>query len=213
LSPETRQRSYPLPRYHPQRIAVPSESRAPYCAALLGVLVVFSAFGLFAGLAGTILRESLHRQSLALAGATVFITLGASVSVQVTVGSWPIRPLATWGVAAIILGLTMVIAAVWLPSPSLPLFLTGDAIAAGGGGAVFRGALDVVTAVARPNARAEALAGFFLAGYIGLSGPVLGIGIALPHISVRVTLLAFALAIGIGAFAALPILIRPSGQR
>jgi MFS family permease len=103
--------------------------------------------------------------------------------------------------------------AVWLPTPNLVLFLVGDAITGAGGGAVFRCTLGVVTAVAPPAARAEALAGFFLAGYVGLSVPVVGVGIALQYVSVNVTLLVFAIAVGIGALVVLPILMRPSNQQ
>jgi MFS family permease len=213
FSPETRVRTEPLPRYHPQRIEVPAESRAPYLASLLGIGVDFAAFGLFAGLAGTILVASLHRQSLALAGVAVFVTFTASVGAQLTLGSWPTRRLAVCGVAGILVGLAVIVMAVWLPTPNLVLFLVGDAITGAGGGAVFRCTLGVVTAVAPPAARAEVLAGFFLAGYVGLSVPVVGVGIALQYVSVNVTLLVFAIAVGIGALVVLPILMRPSNQQ
>jgi MFS family permease len=209
LTPETRPRPNPLPRYHPQRIAVPPETRSAYFAALLGVVVVFAAFGLFAGLSGTILVVSFGDPSVALAGLAVFITFGGSVVVQVTVGSWPSRRLMASGVTGIILGLAMVVTAVWARPSILALFLVGGLITGAGGGAIFRGAIGVVTALAPPDARAGPLAGLFLAAYVGLSGPVIGIGITLQHISVRVTLLVFALAIGSGTLAALPVLMRP----
>jgi ribose/xylose/arabinose/galactoside ABC-type transport system permease subunit len=50
------------------------------------------------------------------------------------------------------------------------------------------------------------LAGRFLAGYAGISTPVLGVGIALEHLSARVTLLGFGVAVGLGLLAAAPTL-------
>jgi hypothetical protein len=57
---------------------------------------------------------------------------------------------------------------------------------------VFKGAVATVSAMAVPARRAEALAGMFLAGYAGLSVPVLGLGILTQYASARVSLLAFA---------------------
>lgn len=60
-----------------------------------------------------------------------------------------------------------------------------------------------------PDDRAGVLATFFIAGYAGLSVPVLGLGIALQHLSPHVTLLSFALIVGLGILAAAPVLVRP----
>lgn len=57
--------------------------------------------------------------------------------------------------------------------------------------------------------RAGALATFFTAGYVGVSLPVVGVGVALQYLSPRVTLLIFALAAGLGILAAARILVRP----
>jgi hypothetical protein len=57
-----------------------------------------------------------------------------------------------------------------------------------------------------PEERAGALATFFVAGYAGISLPVLGVGIALEHLSTRVTLLGFGLTVGLGLMAAAPVL-------
>ena len=59
--------------------------------------------------------------------------------------------------------------------------------------------------------RAGALATFFVAGYAGVSLPVLGIGIALQYVSPQIALLAFAIAVGAGLLAAAPALIREEG--
>jgi hypothetical protein len=78
----------------------------------------------------------------------------------------------------------------------------------GGIGGVFRGSLAVVLSSSGPEDRAGALATFFMAGYVGVSLPVLGIGVALQYVSPRVTLLAFGLAVGAATLAAAPHLLR-----
>jgi hypothetical protein len=49
----------------------------------------------------------------------------------------------------------------------------------------------------------------FIAAYMGLSIPVLGLGIALHYVSPRMTLLIFALIVAVGILAAAPLLVRP----
>ena len=51
----------------------------------------------------------------------------------------------------------------------------------------------------RPRAGPRALTGTYLAAFVGLSLPIVGAGVALAEgVSTRVTLLAFAIAVGIG---------------
>jgi hypothetical protein len=83
-------------------------------------------------------------------------------------------------------------------------------VAGAGIGAIVRGSLTVVISTAGSDDRAGALATFFTAGYAGVSLPVVGVGVALQHLSPRVTLLVFGLAVGFGILAATPILVRPA---
>jgi len=54
----------------------------------------------------------------------------------------------------------------------------GGAVAGVGGGAIIRGSLSVVISTASAADRAGALATYFTAGYVGVSLPVLGAGVA-----------------------------------
>lgn len=99
------------------------------------------------------------------------------------------------------------------PSRGLALFLIGGIFSGAGGGAIFRGSLTLVISTSDADDRAEALATFFIAGYAGLSAPVLGLGIALQYVSPRVTLLIFAPIVGLGILAAATVLIRPPDVR
>ena len=71
----------------------------------------------------------------------------------------------------------------------------------------------MVISTAGPEDRAGALATFFMAGYVGVPLPVLGIGIALHSFSPRVTLLAFGLAVAVATPAAAPYLLRQETAR
>jgi MFS family permease len=195
LTPETRELAEPRPRYRPQRVAVPDGARRRYFASALAVLIAFAAFGVFSALAGTFLAGTLHHASRALAGATVFAVFAAGVVAQSGSADWSLRRLLGTGMTTMVGGLALVVVAAWLPTPSLALFVGGGALTGAGAGALFKGALGTVVAIATEDGRAEALAGLFLGGYIGLAVPIIGLGVTLQFTTPRVGLLGFALAL------------------
>jgi MFS family permease len=212
VTPETRGHRSGV-RYHVQRVAVPAASRRRYFAALLGASLSFGVFGLVAGLAGTLLRRTLAHPSLALAGFVVFVAFWSAIAGQVATLSWTARRTQIFGVPVMLAGLAMFVVAVWLPTPSLTLFLVGIGVAGAGSGTVFRATLSTVIEVSTPEHRAEALAGLFLAGYVGLSLPVVGVGVALEYATPRAALLGFALAVGVAIVATTPLLVSRSQVR
>jgi MFS family permease len=211
LTPETADLPRPRPRYRPQRVSVPAHARGQFFAAALGALISFAANGLFTGLAGTFLAGSLHHPSRALAGASIFLVFASGVVAQALAWSWSVRRLLAWGMPAVLGGAVLLTVAAWMPSPSLVLFIAGGTLMGAGTGALFKGTLETVVAIASEDSRAEALAGLFLAAYIGLSIPVIGIGLAMQYVTTRVALLGFAAAIGVGIVAAAPTLLGGRG--
>jgi MFS family permease len=212
LTPETRERLDPLPTYRVQRVSVPEAARGQFFNAAWGAFVAFGALGLFTGLSATFLVGTLHETSHLLAGVTVFALFAAGVVAQVSLATAPPRRLLTTGSVLMVVGLVLTALAVWLPSPSYALFLVGGALTGGGAGAVFKGSVGTVIAITEPHQRAEALAGIFLAGYVGLSVPVVGAGVALQFASPRDTLLGFAI-IEVVAIAAIARRMLAGGDR
>ena len=101
----------------------------------------------------------------------------------------------------LIVGLAVLVSAAWVSPPSLNLFLVGAALAGVGSGAIYRSTLTVVPTTAPGHDRAGALALFFIAGYVGLSLPVIGAGVALLFVSFKTVMLMFALAVAVGILA------------
>ncbi len=190
LAPETVSRPSPRPAYHPQRVAVPAEARGRFFGAAAGGVVAFAAFGLFTSLAPTFLAVTLGHTSHALAGVPAFTAFTAAVVAQHASRAWDMRRVLTAGTAALSAGVLLVVAATWLGS--LAAFLAGGVVAGAGAGLLFKGGVVTVSGLAAPARRAEALAGFFLAGYVGISVPVLGLGVLGEWVAPRVALLAFA---------------------
>ena len=101
--------------------------------------------------------------------------------------------------AAMVIGLGVAVLSVWLPPPSLALFIAGGALIGAGGGTIFRGAAGTVISIAPPDRIAESLAGMFVATFVGLSLPVVGAGITLSrNVSPKDTILGFAIVVSAG---------------
>jgi MFS family permease len=192
VAPETVVRPDPRPRYRPQRVQVPAGQRHVFFAAGLAAAAAFALFGLFTSLAPGFIAGTLHQSSHALAGLATFIVFGAAALAQASVGRLPLSPRsqARLGLGLLAAGVAAVSAAVWLPS--LALFLAGGAVAGAGAGAAFKTSITTVLSIAPAGARGETLAGVFLAAYLGLTIPVVGLGIATELVTAQVAVLGFA---------------------
>lgn len=202
LAPETVTRPEQRPAYRPQRVAVPAEARGSFFAAASAAFVSFAAFGLFTSLAPSFIAGELGHHSHVLAGVPALTGFGAAILAQLAAGAWDVRRLGGTGVAALSAGLALLVTSLW--ASSLALFLAGGVITGVGAGLLFKGGIMRASALAAtvPN-RAEVLAGFFLSGYLGLSVPVLGLGVATQLVAPKVALLAFAALLLVGAFQSL----------
>jgi MFS family permease len=216
-APETLSRPSPRPRYRPQRVSVPARSRGRFFAAAVGAGITFAVFGLLTSLAPSFLAGTLHQPSHTLAGAVSFAGLATAALAQTLTASRTTQQLLAAAIPALLAGLGLLTIAVWLPSPSFGVFLAGDVVVGAGGGLMFKGAIATVSEISAQEHRAEALAGVFLAAYLGLAGPVIGLGALTQIASTRVSLLVFAGLLALGILAATPALlgrrvIHPSSQ-
>jgi MFS family permease len=214
LTPETRA---PVPaaarlRYRPQRVSVPRAARGAYCAAAGAAVAGFAAFALFTSLAPGFLSGVLGDRSRALAGAAAFAVFGAGAAAQLLLAGRGRRELIAAGAAGLVGGAALTVVALWLANPSLALFLAGGATMGAGAGALFKGALMTVVAVADDEHRAEALAGLFLAAYVGLAVPVIGLGLLVGAVAPKVALLVFAATLTGGVLAGLRPLLAGAGD-
>ncbi len=205
----------PRPRYRPQRVSVPPASRGRFFAGAAGALITFAIFGLITSLAPSFLAGTLHEPSHALAGGVSFALFAAAAGTQMLTGARSPQKLLATAIPALLTGIALLTLAVWLPTPSFGLFLAGDLIAGAGGGLMFKGAIGTVSEISLPGRHAEAVAGIFLAAYLGLAGPVIGLGALTQVLSTRVSLLVFSGLLALGILAAAPALLggRRRGHR
>jgi MFS family permease len=147
----------------------------------------------------------MHETSYAVAGAVAFSAFAAGAVAQIALGPASTATTLKAAVPVLIAGLALFTAGMWLPS--LPVFVIGGIVTGAGGGLVFRGSLVAAASTAPPGSRAEVLAGFFLGAYVGLSAPVIALGVATEYMAARDVMLVFvvlaAVAVAAGARAVL----------
>jgi MFS family permease len=189
VSPETASRPDPAPAWRPQRIAVPPAARGAFFAATAAGVASFAVFGVFNSLAPSFLAGTLHESSRAVAGAVAFAAFAAGAVAQILLSRLDVRATLRISMVVLIPGLALLIGGMWLPS--LAMFVIGGVLTGAGAGLLFRGALVAAGAAAPPESRAEVLSGFFLGAFVGLSVPVVGLGIATEYAPARDVMLVF----------------------
>jgi hypothetical protein len=106
------------------------------------------------------------------------------------------------GTILMLVGLAFLVTSVRLSTPSLPLFLVSGALIGGGVGAVFKGTTGIVLEAAAPEDRLTLTSRLLVVLYVGLSIPVVGVGIALEQgASIPNTVLGFAILVALGVSA------------
>jgi hypothetical protein len=135
------------------------------------------------------LAGTMHETSYAVAGAVAFSAFAAGAVAQIALGRTGIATTLKVSLPVLFAGLTLFTLGMWLPS--LPVFVLGGIATGAGAGLVFRGSLVAAASTAPPESRAEVLAGFFLGAYVGLSVPVIALGVATRYVAARDVMLVF----------------------
>ncbi|MBR7830664.1 MFS transporter [Actinospica sp. MGRD01-02] len=157
---------------------VPPAIRAPFLrVGLTGAVAWAVAAGLFLSVMPSYAGELVVRTSnLALLALLTSVVLLSSFAVQLLLrnGAPPAGTQAT-GLVLLAVGLaTLVVAS---PTHSMALLIVGATLAGTGHGAACLAAQDELTRIAPADQRAEVSAAFYVCVYLGVSLPVIGIGI------------------------------------
>jgi MFS family permease len=192
--PETAARLNAPLHYHPQRVRVPRESRGRFFLTGGISFAAFSVLGLFSSLAPVFVAGQLHITSRAVAGLVVFIAFAAATVAQVLARVLHVRTQVVLGVALLVIGIAILATVVVTVGPVV-VFLVGGIVSGAGAGTLFKAALAIAGALADSTNRGEVLAGIFLIGYVGLTVPVVGIGVATLSVSLSTALVGFAIII------------------
>jgi predicted MFS family arabinose efflux permease len=189
-TPETVEQRFPRPAYRPQRITLGHGDGAGYLAAAAAAFASFAVFGLFTSVAPGFVAGALHHPSRALAGLIVFAVFGAAAAAQSLTTRLATAAKRRLGLLGQAVGVVTLV--IGMHTANLAAFLVGGIVAGIGAGVLFKAALGTVIALAVPDKRSEALAGLFLIAYLGLTLPVVGIGVATLSVSATTVMTWFA---------------------
>lgn len=162
------------PRLAPRRLSVPPELRALFVRAAVAGFAGFAVLGLFTSVSPAFLGKVLHHSSEALVGIVVFAVFAASVlgqtaSERVGVDNALVAGCAGLVVAMVVLGLALIV-------QSLPLLIVAGVMAGLGQGLSFRAGSGAVAAGSPDEMRGRVTSTLFVALYVGISMPVIGVG-------------------------------------
>lgn len=175
LMPETVDKPAVRPAYRPQRAGIALGDPGFLAAAAAG-FTSMAVFGLFTSVVPGFVGGTLHHPSRALAGLVVSAVFAAAAAAQTGTGRLGAR--ARWHIGLLAQAVGMAVLTVGIRLASLPVFLLAGIIAGAGAGVLFKSAVGQVAGTAAPARRGEALAGLFLASYLGLALLPVGLGAA-----------------------------------
>ncbi|MFD6315111.1 MFS transporter [Streptomyces sp. JHA19] len=171
--PESVHRPVPRPPLRPEGMVVPPQTRSVFVPAGLASFAGFSVLGLFTAVAPSFAAQYLGVDNLAVAGAIVLTVFLASTAGQLMGRTGPGRALPL-GCAILIAGCVLI--GTSLLAESLGVLIAGAAVAGIGQGMSFRASVAGVARAAPDEQRGATISALFVAAYVGISLPVVGIG-------------------------------------
>lgn len=203
-SPET------VPRrafhFEPQRLKVPSEVRGVFVRGATAGFGSFAVAGVFSSVAPVFLGQILGKTSHALAGGIVFILFSASIFGQLAVSRLSDRRALVIGCGLLAGGVGLL--ALALGIESLAALIAAASVVGLGQGLVIGAGLAAINQRAPVEHRGETASSFFVVMYVGLSVPVIGVGVAANALSLRTAGIAFSAAVAALVLAVLASLAR-----
>jgi MFS family permease len=161
-------------------LGIPVAGRSEFIAAGVAGFAAFSLLGLFTALAPAFLSDVLHEHSHAVSGVIVFAIFDTGAVSQLFLGRFPSRRVVLFGLAVFLVALALIVAG--LSQASMGLFLAGTLAGGVAVGAVVIGSLSTANRLAPPHTRGRAVSTYFVFSYVGLTIPVIAVGIASDYV-------------------------------
>ena len=197
-------------RFSFQRLKIPAEVRGVFIRGATAGFASFAVAGVFSSVAPVFLGQILGRTSHALAGLIVFILFSCSILGQLLVSRLSDRRALVLGCALLAGGVGLL--ALALGIESLAALIASAAVVGVGQGLVIGAGLAAINQRAPVEHRAETASSFFVVLYVGLSVPVIGVGLAAHAWSLRGAGIAFSVAVAALELVVLASLARPSSD-
>lgn len=189
--PETVNKQKALSTYRVRKIVLPAGAKSIFFAAAFTALASFAMLAVFSSISPAFIAGVLGLTSRAIAGAVTFLVFGAGALAPLFLMQASLHRILSWGFTLMIGGLVILTAGVWLAN--FIVFLVGGVVVGAAAGTLFKGCISTVIGLAPPAARAGTLAGLFLMAYIGLSLPIVTLGVASLYVASTTALIGFVL--------------------
>ena len=189
-----------------QRLAVPKEVRTVF---IQGATVGFASSavaGLFGSVAPVFLAQELGETSHALAGGLVCLLFAFSALGQLAVSRLSDRRALIYGCVIMVAGIVLL--AIGLDAESLSALVASSVLVGLGRGLGIGAALAAINERAPIERRGETASSFFVALYVGLALPVIGVGLAAEAFGLKTAGIAFSVAVAALVGAVLASLVR-----
>jgi MFS family permease len=188
------------------RVGIPPKIRPRFIAPSVCGFASFALAGFYFALIPSVLSESLHNGSVAVAGAVVFEMVAVTVVVLVFARGLSSHAAMFGGLIVLLPSVGLLVAAELLAS--MPLLLIASVFAGASLALGYRGGLQVVNEIAPDDRRAEVVSSYFVACFSGNSVPVIGVGIVATLYNSMVAGVALACAVALLSLSAIIIGIR-----
>lgn len=183
--PETVHRDGPWLHSLKPRLAVPGSLRVAFIATIPCLMATWALGGLILSLGPSLTANVLGEASHTAGGLPIFILAGVSALASIGLRDTHARATARGGLAALIVGVAVALAA--LSAGSIGLFLAGAAIAGLGFGPAFAGAFRSLSNRAPVDQRAALVSSILAVSYLAFSLPAVAAGAAVPQLGLHET--------------------------
>ncbi|MFI2378632.1 MFS transporter [Streptomyces sp. NPDC018964] len=208
--PETVAERRPLSTVRPRRPGVPPPVRPVFGPAATASFTGFALFGVFTAVSPAFLARYLDVTDHAVSGLVVALAFFSSTGGQLAAGrAGPVRSLPL-GCAGLLAGLALLAGALY--GDLLALVVLSALTGGFGQGLAFRGALSAVSEASPPDRRAAVISTLFVVAYLGISVPVIGVGLLTGPMGLEGAGLVFIACMGALVVAAAGYLLRRPAQ-
>lgn len=153
--------------------------------------LAFGVFGLYASMAPLFLVNMVSWHGPFVSGATIFLILLASATVQVLSGKLPPHLCGFWGLLALVASNALLVLNLWAGTSAI--FVIGVVLTSIGHGMSMLAGMNMVNRIAKQHNRSGMLSTYLVVGYIGSMVPMMGMGWIADHWGLNAALISFCL--------------------
>jgi predicted MFS family arabinose efflux permease len=161
------------------QLEIPAQTRRAVLVAAPVLFAVWALGGFYASLGPSLIYHLVGSASVVDGGLGLGVLTGFAATTTYVLRTTSARRVMLIGTTALMVGVAVVLSAVWAGSPIT--FFAGTIVAGIGFGAGFQGGIRLVAPLAHPQQRAGVLSVLFTVSYLGMGTPTILAGLAVVH--------------------------------